>query len=492
MRRTQIADLPASKPQPEARPEARPPKALPELYIDEWVNSLATKWAISKDDVLTLLFYFSGKEQMMNEALIQNESTRARVLSEAGVESVFKPCSPNPTCLLCLENNTGIIARRCGHGCCAQCWFIHLKTSVSALRPGAAPPGLKCPGEGCTLTLPVSFVLSILKDHGCSAECQAYELFIRQFFTLTSSSTFCCPMKGCTAHIEPTAFPTSVIKCTKCCGNICLSCRHKAHEPIPCSSMRSYYRAKEDYKASCVPPESQTNQPTMSPSIKPCPVCKAAVKIQTECTSVFCGICNSNFCWRCLRVEASSGQVGSSLPECQKRMCPEAVLSNLSRKEEQRMLEFYEKIYQPMKKMKVMAKEAAQLVGLRTESLSLLLSGLIASTPSSCNPIACMDTFYEVNKQLSKHWTDLRLIWCHAYALDVAHHKRDMVTYVEREILPLYHNLQQLFTDVFAIQQPSFDCMDKLLISQTCLNTTLAAIKSSYTAWLQSIPPNST
>ena len=199
----------------------------------------------------------------------------------------------------------------CGHTFCNSCWRTHLKTQIDL-----GQINLRCPGHECSTTVDdVTLMLlapSLYGRHMAKRVDTILEICPKWKW---------CPADQCKLVVKATIAKDSSKVCSSehsgrvqplpvacLCGNTwCFKCQEDAHWPATCEEAQVFRKKHERYAKMVENSKKETL--ITSVGVKNCPFCNYPIQKGLGCNHMVCGLCGKEFCWYCLRIWSSHGDV---------------------------------------------------------------------------------------------------------------------------------------------------------------------------------------
>ena len=106
---------------------------------------------------------------------------------------------------------------------------------------------------------------------------------------MEAKSFMYCAIPKCSAWICLDDVKTSTVKCSTCKTVMCTKCKKLEHK----------YRACEESKEDNIFKQLVKDQ---KGKWKQCPKCKQLIEKNSGCNHMICKMCNTGFCWACVKV----------------------------------------------------------------------------------------------------------------------------------------------------------------------------------------------
>lgn len=121
----------------------------------------------------------------------------------------------------------------CGHYLCHSCFSEYLNNSIQA---GQDSIYTTCPWQKCRIIVPDQLFNSL-----CTPEnYKKYQYYFKKSYIDLSKQTKWCPAPHCTLAVEYPSLKATDVTC-KCLNDFCFKCLKKAHKPIHCDVLASWY-----------------------------------------------------------------------------------------------------------------------------------------------------------------------------------------------------------------------------------------------------------
>lgn len=298
--------------------------------IDTTVDLLAEFLFVSKDEALSLLLFYQGKEQKLKNDWFEKQTTiraNARITARKGDVGKSNGSKTHkctiPFCdVECDESNASRLP--CGHWVCNEEFVSYLESAI--VNDGKGALFLKCPSFGCDRkgckhqaqdncacreAIPSSFFTKFVED---KVLLQKYHSWLYEAFVLGEEAFSFCPAPSCNYVCEyrmtvDSAFDKDV-QC-KCGHSYCFFCHGVGHFPAPCDLSKKFLAllSADD--------ESST---LIYATTKMCPNKNCGVRISkgADCNHVTCSQCTHQFCWLCLGTWSSHGAGSGGFYVCKK------------------------------------------------------------------------------------------------------------------------------------------------------------------------------
>ena len=184
-------------------------------------------------------------------------------------------------CPLCFQSSSNFLSlTNCSHLACKECLQTYVRIEIQEGRVN-----LMCPE--CPESMHPDDILLLIGPQNGSLKTLYESLMVRQAL-ISDSETRWCPGPDCTYGVIAT------ISCADCpeikCGN-------------PRCGLSFCYTCKDEWSTghSCDAAEKEFKHSTAD--IKLCPECKALIFRTAGCNSMKCPVCQTKFCWLCLKTD---------------------------------------------------------------------------------------------------------------------------------------------------------------------------------------------
>ena len=197
----------------------------------------------------------------------------------------------NKACQICYsteEDEATLIALKCKHYFCTDCWEYYLTEKSEELLTCLQS---SCPSKGCNLIVPERMFYKYISS---TKYINLYTKAVLKNYTENNKFMKICPGKLCSNIINSdNSYSRKEAKCS-CGESFCFNCSNPSHRPCSCELYKKWEKKNNS--------DLESNK-WIQANTKTCPHCKRSVEKMSGCNYINCvkttGGCGKAFCYIC-------------------------------------------------------------------------------------------------------------------------------------------------------------------------------------------------